>query len=223
MAPRNIGPGDFPAGTLSIRNNAFDAVISGDGEPPFAEMLYGLQLRSGEGTADWEALELALDRLAELIAPDDHRTVVSAAGDSWWLEIGPVDLNRPIVTIQRGDQMIAAIDSREDGRLRVAAYRPLDAKSADYLISLSLLPQPDGGVCMRESNWEYARDCSAGSGSYYAFVRGEAYLSWWEKGIGIGKDGAVQPDWRAMRNFIPRAPSKVAIEVGVRYALDDEF
>ena len=103
-------------------------------------------------TADWEALELALDRLAELIAPDDHRTVVSAAGDSWWLEIGPVDLDGPIVTIQRGDQLIAAIGSREDGRLRVAAYRPLDAKAADYLISLSLLPKPDGGVCMRENN-----------------------------------------------------------------------
>lgn len=66
-----------------VRMDAFDAVISGDGEPPFAEMLFGLQLRSAEGAADWQGQEPALDRLAELIAPDDHRTVVSAAGDTW--------------------------------------------------------------------------------------------------------------------------------------------
>jgi len=205
-----------------LRPHVLDALISGDGEPPFAEILYGVQLRSGDGASDWEGLEPALARLAELIAPEDHRTVVSAAGDSWWLEIGPVDLDGPIVTIQRGDQLIAVIGSREDGRLRVAAWRPLDAKSADYLTALSLLPQLDGGVCMRANNWEYALDCSAGAGNYYACERGEAHLSWWQHGIGTGQEGTVQPEWRAMRDMAARRPSMVAIEIGVRYALKDE-
>lgn len=31
-----------------------------------------------------------MDRLAELLAPDDARDVISAAGDHWWLEVaGP--------------------------------------------------------------------------------------------------------------------------------------
>ena len=205
-----------------VRPHVLDVLIGGDSDPPFAEMLYGLQHRSSERTADWEGLEPALDRLAELIAPDDHRTVINAAGDSWWLEIGPVDLDGPIVTIQRGDQLIAAIGSREDGRLRVAAYRPLDAKSADYLTGLSLLPQPDGGVCMRANNWEYAKDCSAGAGNYYAFERGEAHLSWWEHGIGVSNSGEIDPHWRAMLSLVPRRPAKLAIELGVRYSLGDE-
>jgi hypothetical protein len=167
-------------------------------------------------------LEPALDRLAELIAPADHRPVINAAGDSWWLEIGPVALDGPIVTIQRGDQLIAAIGSREDGRLRVASYRPLDAKSADYLTQLSLLPHPEWGVSMRENNWEYAKDCTAGAGNYYAFERGEAHLSWWEHGIGVSNSGEINPHWRAMLSLVPRRPAKLAIELGVRYSLRDE-
>src|SRR5207302_304654 len=46
--------------------------------------------------------------------------------------------------------------------------------------ALSLLPHPEHGVCMRENNWEYARDCSAGMANFYAFERGEAHLAWWE-------------------------------------------
>ena len=63
-----------------VRMDAFDAVISGDGEPPFAEMLYGLQLRSEEGTADWQGMEPALDRLAELIAAQSSALAGIAGG-----------------------------------------------------------------------------------------------------------------------------------------------
>ena len=121
---------------------------------------------------------------AELLAPDDARDVISAAGDHWWLEVGPVDLGGKLVTIQRGDALIAAITARDDGRLRVAVFRPLDAKGAEYLIGLGQVPHPEHGVCMRENNWEYALDCSAGNGNHYAAERGEAYLSYWEKGLG---------------------------------------
>ena len=198
---------------------ALAAAIGNDGELPYADMLHGLQLRSADGSADWLSLEPALDRLSELIANDDQRPLASVAGDNWWLEVGPVDLDGPLVTVQRGDLLLAAICPRGDGRLRVATFRPLDAKSADYLIGMSLHPHPEAGVCMRENNWEYARDCSAGVGNFYAFKRGEAHLSWWEKGIGIMQDGALDLHWHAMRELAPRRPGQVAMELGVRYSL----
>ena len=75
----------------------------GGGDLPLALMLRGLQERSRDGEARCPSLEPAIDRIAELLAPDDAREVLSAAGEDWWLEIGPVDLNANLVTIQRGD------------------------------------------------------------------------------------------------------------------------
>ena len=164
-----------------ITQTDLQAVISGEEDLPLAVLLRGLQQRSRDGGVQWQEVEPAMDRIAELLAPDDAREVISAAGDHWWLEIGPLDLNTKLVTIQRGDALIAAITPRNDGRLRVAVFRPLDAKSAEYLIGLGQVPHPEHGVCMRENNWEYALDCSAGNGNNYAADRGEAYLSYWEK------------------------------------------
>jgi len=133
--------------------------------------------------------------------------------------VGPVDLNGKLVTVQRGDDLVAAIVPREDGRLRVATYLPLDAKSAEYLIGLGQNPHPDGGVCMRENNWEYALDCSAGMGNLYAAEAGEAYLSFWEKGIGINWDDSENPVYRPCKDQLPRRPALVATELGSHYAL----
>ena len=155
---------------VSLAN--FGAALSADGNLPFAPILYQLQVRSRAGDADWQNLEPAMERLAQILAPDDPRPVLSATAQEWWLEVGPVDLDGPIVTIQRGDKLIAAISATDGGRLRVATYRPLDAKSAKYLTELSLKPHPEHGVCMRENNWEYALGCSAGNGNFYAFMRG---------------------------------------------------
>lgn len=68
---------------------SLQAAVSGDGELPLAVMLHGLQQRSRDDGASWQASEPAMDRLAELLAPDDARGVISAAGDNWWL--GPWD------------------------------------------------------------------------------------------------------------------------------------
>ena len=62
------------------------------GDLPLAVMLHGLQRRSRDGEAEWQQVEPAMDRLAELLAPDDARDVISAAGDHWRIEVGPVDL-----------------------------------------------------------------------------------------------------------------------------------
>ena len=82
-------------------------------------MLHGLQVTTRDGSTDWKRYEPAMSRLAELLAPDDGRDVISAAGDHWWVEVGPVDLGDKLVTVQRGDDLIAAIAPRDDGRLRV--------------------------------------------------------------------------------------------------------
>ena len=198
------------------------AALLDDGELPLAVMLYGLQERSRDGETQWQQIEPAMDRLAELVAPDDAREVISAAGDHWWVEVGPVDLGAKLVTIQRGDDLIAAICAREDGRLRVAVFRPLDAKSAGYLIGLGQVPDPEHGVCMRESNWEYALDCSDGTGNWYAADRGEAYLSYWDKGLGVSWDGTDVPEWREQKALVSRSAARVVTELGVYYMLSGE-
>ena len=137
------------------------------------------------------------------------------------LEVGPVDLDRPIVTVQRGDVLVAAITATEGGRLRVASYRPLDGKSANYLLSLGLKPYLEHGVCMRANNWEYALDCSAGSGNFYAAERGEAYLSYWQNGIGNIADGSQDLHWLAMKDLTSRAACVTVAELGIQYSLSD--
>lgn len=54
-----------------------------NGDLPLAAMLPGLQQRSRDGEVEWQQIEPAMDWLAELLAPDDARDVVSAAGDHW--------------------------------------------------------------------------------------------------------------------------------------------
>ncbi len=200
---------------------SFDHALGGEAELDFGQMLYQLQKFSRQGDADWQLLEPAMGRLAQLVAPDDPRPVLSATGGNWWLEVGPVDLDGPIVTVQRGNVLIAALAATQEGRLRVASYRPLDGKSANYLLSLGLKPYLEHGVCMRANNWEYALDCSGGSGNFYAAERGEAYLSCWQSGIGNIADGSQDLHWLAMSNLTSRAASVTVAELGIQYSLSD--
>jgi hypothetical protein len=192
-----------------------------DQDLPIADMLYGLQQCSSDGDANWQEMEPAMERLVQLLTPEDTRPLIAAAGDTWWLEIGPVDLDSQLVAIQRGEKLIAAIIPREDGRLRIAVFRPLDSKSAEYLIGLGVNPHPDNGVCMRANNWEHALGSSAGMGNCYASERGEAYLSYWEKGIGVSWDGSEVAEWRLYRELVPRCPAHVAMELGVHFTFDE--
>jgi hypothetical protein len=186
-----------------------------DAELPLAEILFGLQQVIEDGGADWKACEAAMDQLAHLLASDARAKVIISAGENWWLEIGPVDLDATLVTIQRGDSLIVAITPTQDGCLRVASFHPICAKSARYLTGLGHMPDPQHGVNMRENNWEYALDSSAGMGNVYASTRGEAYLSFWEKGIGVSSDDSVIPEWRAMKELIARPPSLLQAELWV--------
>ncbi len=189
-----------------------------EGQLPFAALLHGLQERSATVAAGWQALEPAMERLAELIAPTDERPLISAAGEDWWLEIGPVELDGPLVTIQREEYLIATIMRRADGRLRIAAFRALDGKSARYLMDLARTPHPQYGVAQREDNWEYARDQAAANGNFYAADRGEAYVSGWDRGLGISADSTEIQPWRQQRTLVARSPAHVATELGVQHA-----
>ena len=213
---------DLPDMEYSVPLPVLESALSGGAPLPFTEMLVALQERGKNGDADWKTLESAMDRLTQLIAPSDERTIISATGDNWWIEVGPVNLDAKIVTIQRENELVAAIAKRDDGRLRVATFRPLDFKSAAYLISMGQNPHPQYGVSMRENNWEYALDCSAGTGNAYADMRGEAYLSYWEKGIGVLHNDEVDPAWRAMKNLLPRPAVYAVVELGVHYSFSKE-
>ncbi len=190
---------------------------------PLSAFLFGLQLKSLQNNENWRQYEQAMVRLVELVAPEDDRDIVEAFGDNWWLELGPVDLNSEIVTIQRDDELIAAIVPREDGRLRVAVYRPLDAKSAEYLTGLALLPDEDGEVYFRENNWEYALDNSVTMGNVYASMEGSAYLSYWQYGIGLDHKKREVQEWYAQRSLTAMRPGQVATQLGIHYLYSADF
>ncbi len=222
LKPEALARYGLPDIAYPIASADLQAALTGGGELPLAMMLHGLQEVARDGETDWKDLEPAMSRLSELLAPEDERDVISAAGDTWWIEIGPVDLSGKLVTVQRGNDLIAAITPRDDGRLRAAVFRPLDAKSAEYLTGLGQVPHPEHGVCMRENNWEYALDCSAGNGNYYAADRGEAYLSYLEKGLGISWDGTEVPEWRTQLSLVARPAAQAVVDLGVHHSLSGD-
>lgn len=182
--------------------------------PPLAEMLFGLQCASAGDERGWPQLEPAMARLAKLLARHTHKGFTQElSGPNWWLRLGGVDLKTTIVTVQRGNELIAALQPTRDGRLCVCTYRPLDAKSADYLTALGQTPHPETGVCMRADNWAFALDCSVGMGNHYADALGEAYLSYWEHGIGILWDRSEEPRFRRCLDLTPRPAAELAAEL----------
>ena len=199
-----------------------DTVTSG-GEIPFADQLYWLQEYSSLGERDWEALEPAMLRLAELLSEPDDRESAVVAGDSWFLELKSIDLSAATITVQRGDDLLAGIQSRPDGRLAVAIYRALDAKSIRYLLELSCNPNEHGEVCMRPNNWEYALDQAFHTtGALYACGKGEAYLSVWENGLGNVSDGSKNEVFTAQRSISPTPLNLAAAQLGTYYMLSTD-
>ena len=187
------------------------------GNIEFPMLLYWLQEYSASCPDKWLHLEDAIIRLAELLAPKDDRDTVPVEGDMWFFQLSTVDLEREIVTIQRQDHLLAAMQPLEDGRLIVSVYRPLDAKACSYLIALGVRPDPTHGVNMRVNNWEYALDNSATMGNMYASERGESYLSYWEHGIGLNSEKKSVPGWIDMRKLHHLPVNISAVQVGVWY------
>jgi len=162
-----------------------EAVVA-RGAASFAELLYWLQVYAENHEAELADAEAGMGALIGLAVSGDSRPVVAVRGDTWGFEAGPVDPAGPIVTIQRGDRVLALIGPTEDYGLRVAVNVPLDAKAIRYILGLSCNPVPDGCVCMRPNNWEYALDqASRVTAAFYARENGTSYLSIWDEGLGI--------------------------------------
>lgn len=215
LKPGALARWDLPDLAYPLPLEAVRAVLDEDGLLPFDQLLHGLQQQARDGQAPWQALEPAMARLASLLAPQEDWEVVTVEGHDWLLEIGPVDLAQRIVTIQRGEHLVAALCPRLDGSLRVSVYRPLDAKSAGYLLSGSVHPDPVHGVAMRENNWEYMLDASSSFSHCYAADRGEAYLSRWDAGLGTDWNGQVLPHWAQQRGLVPMRPACVCVQLAV--------
>lgn len=203
----------LPAIPYPVALPAFQAAVANDGELPLADMLRGLQRRAADPRADWQRMAPAMARLAELLAPDDARPFLTAQGEGWWLEVGPVDLGGPLVTLQRGDVLLAALAERDDGRLRMAAYHPLDGRALEILLALAHLPAVDSATPDRRNCWERAHDAAAGLGQHLARERGSSHLAWWARGLGLGDDGGESAAWRAQRDAVPRSPACVVAEI----------
>lgn len=176
-------------------------------------LLYWLQNHSTTTPDAWLDLEPAMDRLSVLLENGCGPGRMIVAGGTWSFELGPVDLDAEIVTIQRDDRLLAAVAPRPDGTLRVATYRPLDGRSISLLQALAAHPGPEG-VERRPNNWEYALDASAGRGQVYAAHEHRGYLSYWEFGLGRISNGATSEVYCAQRGLshrpFPRAAAEIA-------------
>jgi len=206
LKPEALERCDLPVIPYPMPLDLLDMVLGEEGDLPFPFLLAGLQALTKRGDCAWRKFEPAMLRLAELLAPYDDRPEVSAAGDTWWLELGDLNLHSPLIAIERDGEIVAATSKREDGRLRATAFRPLDGKSANMLISLSLKPHPVHGVSMRENNWEFALDSASGLGNTYAAHRGEAYFAFHPEGLATGLDCK------------PLLPAQIAVQLGVCFA-----
>lgn len=198
-----------------------------NGRLHFATLLYGLQWKSTRPGVDWQALEGAMTRLAQLMTPDDEDAVVTAGGDDWELAIGGVqlageDLNRRVVTLQRGPHLLAALRPLPSGQLRASAFRPLDAASARLLVELSATPRPGYGVQGYKNNWEYAMARAQADDNRAAFAAGQPYLFFWARGLGLVADDESLPQWRAQKDLPPLRAASVAAMLGAWYTLADE-
>ena len=141
-----------------------------------------------------------------LLAPQHAQPVVTVAGDDRWLEVGPVAHNGKLIAIHPGAYRVDSSEPRSEGRLRVETYQPLETKTLCLLMQVSQKNCSDGSVCMREPNWQFARDCAALMGSIYATAHGESCWHYWatciEKRIALTVSNA-------------RAPPSVVTELGI--------
>ncbi len=190
----------------------YDEIGQSGGKIDLKLLLFWIQEFSAMNASRWLSLETAIFRLVVLLAPEDKRRQIRVYGDDWFLVCGAVDLGQEIITIQRHDHLIAAINPLEDGQLCVCSYRPLDAVSARILIRLSKNQDLDVGM----NNWECAKhlvkekDPDTGE-------KGEVYFKFWEFGLGVNADKSPVEPWFSQRDSAPIPHNLSAMQLGVCY------
>jgi len=190
----------------------YDEIGQPGGRIDLKVLLFWLQEYSALNASKWLGLETAIFRLAVLLAPEDRRRQIRVYGDNWFLVCGAVDLDQEIITIQRQEHLIAAMNCLKDGQLCVCSYRPLDADSARYLIRLS--QNPDSAV--EKSNWECAKRL-AEEKDPDTHEKGEAYLKTWEFGLGVNTDHRPIEPWYSKRESASIPHNLSAMQLGVCY------
>jgi hypothetical protein len=200
-----------------IPTAVFEEIIDSGKIIEFSQMLFWLQEYSSQTPGEWMDYEEAMLKIAVKLAPYDPRPQIGIFGDNWFLMCGRVNLAKEIITIQRRDYLIAAIQNYGDGRLLACSYRPLDSKATRYLMDLAVNPAPNGTVWTRSNNWEYALDCSARAGNVHASHLGESYLSYWEFGLGLGNDKTLLDNWYSQRASKPIPPNVLAKQIFINY------
>lgn len=183
--------------------------------PPLDAMLYSLQVRAAEGAADWGAMAIPMARLTELLRQRYSSSSADLEGDSWWITLGSADILNDVITIERDQRLFIAFNKRPDGRLETSVYRPLCARGIGSLLSLNMRQHPDGGVAMRENNWEYAADNAALSSNTYAAMDGRTYMARWANGFGMGQDGDIAEATIERKNVTVRSIELVTTEIRV--------
>jgi len=199
---------DYPV-PRAVVENLIQNQGQSEGTLDYADMLRWMQDYAELCPDGWDGREAAALRLAELILPADQDAPDALSTAQWYLQLGEVDLGATIVTVQRGEQLLAAVRPDGEGRVVAAIYRPLDHHAARLLTGCAQRPGPDGSVCLRPNAWEYTLDQSAAMGQVYASCAGGSYLSFWELGLGLSRDRTIIAPWHAQRSLEP-LPARTA-------------
>ncbi|MFL1464258.1 hypothetical protein ACI6QG_18755 [Roseococcus sp. DSY-14] len=171
-----------------------------------------------ESFTGWPALEPAWAALVRRLgrARGDLGTAMLLEGPARRLALGPVALDGPLLCLQRGTTVLAAMSREADGSIRLATFRPLDERALGFLDGAGALPDPGHGVAMRANAWEYLQDQAAGLGQAYAADRGDTYLSPWEFGLGLDSARRRVPAFWRQRRLKPRPLAEVVAQLAAR-------
>ena len=220
--PEALAARGWPAVEYPMPSDALEAMLDGGADLGAPQLLAWMQQYVAEEKAPWREYREAMLALLAICTPDDARGVIDVGGDTWSLIAGEVDLDAKVVSFCREGELLAMAGKHEDGRLRVACFQPLDGRTVSSIIRGSVLPAPDGTVCMRPNNWEYVGDNACGNGQLYAAMAGSSYMALWEHGFGITAKHEPDPAWHSQRDVAPLAAATLAVSLGVYYQLGPE-
>jgi hypothetical protein len=217
LASKELSSVDYP-----VPSNALDGLLEGGGEIEPPQLLVWIQQYVSDQKAPWRDYRKAMSQLLGVCTPPDERTPIDVSGDNWSLVCGKVNLDSKLVSFSRDGEVLAVAGKNADGRVRVESFQPLDGRTLRCLINTSLLPAPDGTVCMRPNNWEYLGDNACGTGQMYAAMDGRSYMSLWEYGLGINAEHDPDPDWHSQRDAVALSAATLAVSLGMYYELNDD-
>ncbi len=177
------------------------------------KMLYWLQEFSENNGDEWLDYEEVMVTIADRLTPFDPRPQIIILGDNWSLICGNVDLTREIITIQRIDRLVAAIQNYGDGRILASSYRPLDSRTAHFFAAISLNFIPGKINCLNPDNWSHAVESTMTLGQIFAADSGAAYISHWKYGLGLDLEKSPIGPLYKQRYTIPLPPNILATQI----------